>query len=238
VSSGAKNCPLTQGVPAALRASGTARVELKSPNGKKLSPGALIRAGEQSVRAEIRPPASSREGFSSARAVSLIEVKSMKNDIKSLSLNIIAGFLTYYVTKYLDTNNLPTLSYLVFALYLLFIFSAFYFHFQQRPKPQGNLLKQNTEEEPKQNKQDSKPKLFHDILQTVVKLASQHVNSSATAIGKIINENPDIVLSYLKQMEIDSLVVYESKGNPPDLNTSFFIAYHENPWKYVKIQSS
>jgi len=162
----------------------------------------------------------------------------MKNDIKSLFLNTIAGIFAYYVTKYLDTNNLPILSYLVFALYLVFIFSAFYFHFQHRPKPQGNFPKENEEDKPEKNKKDSKPKIFHDILQTVVKLASQHANSSATTIGKIINENPDIVLSYLKQMETDSLVVYENKGKSPDVNTSFFIAYHENPWKYVKIQPS
>ena len=42
-------------VPESLRGSGTARVELKSSHGYGLFPRALIRAREQSVRAEIRP---------------------------------------------------------------------------------------------------------------------------------------------------------------------------------------
>ncbi len=161
----------------------------------------------------------------------------MKNDIKSLFLNIIAGILAYYVTKYLDKNDLPLLSYLVFALYLAFILLASYFHFQNSLKPNRDTLKKDTEKSPDQNKENHKPEIFHKILQCVVKLASQHAQPSPKKIGEIIGESPQIVLAYLKEMETDSLVVFVNGGKPADINTPFHVAYHDNPWKYINITS-
>jgi hypothetical protein len=85
---------------------------------------------------------------------------------------------------------------------------------------------------------NNKPEIFHKILQSVVKLASQHAESSPKIIGGLINETPQIVLAYLREMEAESIVVFANGGKSPDINTSFFISYHENPWKYLKIESS
>lgn len=161
----------------------------------------------------------------------------MKNDIKSLILNIIAGILAYYVTKYLDKNDLPLLSYFVFALYLSFILLASYFHFQNSLKPNSDILKNDVKKTLEQNKENHKPEIFHKILQCVVKLASQHAQPSPKIIGEIIGESPQIVLAYLKEMETDSLVVFVNGGRPADINTPFHIAYHDNPWKYLNITS-
>ena len=162
----------------------------------------------------------------------------MKGEIKTFFLNVVAGVLAYYVTKFLDANNLPLLSYLVFGLYIVFLFAASYFHFQNRPKPVGEIVENSREKQPEKNIENNKPEIFHKILQTVAKLASQHVESSPKKIGEIIGENPQIVLAYLNEMVYDFLVAYVNNGNPADINTSFFIAYHDNPWMLLKIQSS
>jgi hypothetical protein len=161
----------------------------------------------------------------------------MKNDLKSFLINVVAGFLTYYVTKYLDNNEFQYLSYVVFASYILFIFCAAYFHIKNSAKPTRKILEQSTEKETDQNEKNYKPDIFHNILKLVVKLASQHADPSPKKIGELIGESPQIVLAYLKEMGDEALVVYSSGGKPPDIDTPFYVAYHENPWKYIEIKS-
>lgn len=162
----------------------------------------------------------------------------MKDDIKALIINIIAGVLSFYVTKYLDSNNLPILSYFVFAMYILFISLASYFHIKKPASKTISIAEDNFKKCPEENKENNKPEIFHRILELTVKLSSQRIDATPKIIGKEINESPEIVLAYLKQMGSESLVSYTSGGKPPDINTSFFIAYHENPWKFLKIKSS
>jgi hypothetical protein len=160
----------------------------------------------------------------------------MKNDLKSFLINVVAGLLTYYVTKYLDNNKFQSLSYVVFASYILFIFCAAYFHIKNSAKISRNILEQSAKKKSDQDKNNCKPEIFHKILKCVVKLASQHADPSPKKIGELIGENPQIVLAYLKEMEGESLVVYVSGGKPPDINTPFHVAYHENPWKYIEMK--
>jgi hypothetical protein len=160
----------------------------------------------------------------------------MKHDFKALSLNIAAGLLTYYVTKFLDSNNQYVFSYLIVTLYIVFIILAVYFHFQNSLD-----LQRSTSENHELNKKNTgmnsdKPEIFLKIFQTVVKLASQHTDPSPKKIGELIGENPQIVLAYLKEMESQSLVVFVSGGKPADINTPFHVACHDNPWKYVEIK--
>jgi hypothetical protein len=157
----------------------------------------------------------------------------MKSDVKTLFLNIIAGIISYYVVKFLDTNNLPLLSYSVFFLYLVFIFSASYFHFKQSKKP--IVAKDDCQHKPDKDIADGEKDIVHNILKTVVKLSSQHIDATPQVIGNAINEDPKIVLAYLQKMSDDLLVVYANEGKPPDINVPFFVAYHENPWKLLKM---
>ena len=158
----------------------------------------------------------------------------MKRDLKTLFLNIIAGIISYYVVKFLDTNNLPVLSYSVFVLYLVFIFSASYFHFKQSKKP--IVAKDNCQNKPDKDVTDDKEDIVHNILKTVVKLTSQHVDATPNVVAEKINEDPQIVLAYLQKMVDEHLVVFTNEGKPPTIDVPFFVAYHENPWKKIKIQ--
>src|SRR3990167_560742 len=142
----------------------------------------------------------------------------MKHDFKTLLLNIAAGILTYYVTKFLDSNNQYLFSYLVIGLYVLFILAAIYSHFQNIPKPQRDTFENHGKNKIKKRVQNNKPEVFHKILQSVVKLASQHAESSPKIIGGLINETPQIVLAYLREMEAESIVVFANGGKTPDIN--------------------
>ena len=158
----------------------------------------------------------------------------MNHDIKTLLLNIIAGIISYYVVKFLDTNNLPILSYSVFVLYLLFIISSSYFHFQQSKKiiPLENKSKNDSGN----NETNDKKDIIHEILKNVVMLSSQHIDATPKVIAEYVKEDPEIILSYLKKMADDFLVVYANNGKPPNIEVPFFVARHENPWKMLKIQ--
>lgn len=160
----------------------------------------------------------------------------MNNGLVTFFLNILAGVLAYYVTKFLDSNSQNLLRYTVFLLFIIFIIFGSYFNFKNSLHPSIKVPDQDGEKVIQEDKQNNKPEIFHKILRTVVKLAAQHVDATPKKIGELINESPEIVLAYLKEMEGEFIVVYTSGGKPPDINTPFFIAYHENPWKYIKIE--
>ena len=160
----------------------------------------------------------------------------MKHDFKALLLNIAAGILTYYVAKFLDSNNQYFFSYFIIALYILFIISAIYFHFRNSSNQQMETSENHELNKINNGMNNNKPEIFQKIFQTVVKLASQHDDPSPKKIGELIGENSQIVLAYLNEMESQSLVVFVNGGKPPDINTPFHVASHENPWKYVEIK--
>ena len=151
-----------------------------------------------------------------------------------LLLNLISGMLTFYITKFFDTHGMQVISIIVFVLYIAFILFVIFVHTKKAIKPSLGILNKTFKKPSNYQKNPDSDETINHILTSIVKLSALRHETSPKTIGRDLGINPEFILTHLKQMQTDLLVVFINGGKPPDLETSFFITENQAAWKKIK----